>query len=169
MQYLTAYVQRFLAGEVTPESLEYPVLLWEMGERSGGGDIESLPTQSGAGVPMGPRPGNPLVLPLKLEATQSKVGGLSIGRSESNDVVVDNESVSRFHALIHFDSRRCVWHITDAGSRNGTKVDGKTLGSEETVTLRERAEILLGKAQLRFFTPQAFVDYLRTSLQDPSR
>src|SRR5580704_15756339 len=158
MQYLTAYVQRFLAGEVTPETFEYPVLLWETGERSSDGDIESIPTQSGAGIPTGPRPGNPLVLPLKLEATQSKVGGLSIGRSESNDVVVDNDSVSRFHALIHFDSRRNVWHITDAGSRNGTKVDGEALGSEETVTLHERAEILLGKAQLRFFTAHAFYE-----------
>lgn len=152
-----------LEGENALASVDCPVLLWEVGERTMDTESESVVTASAA-EPMSPRPGNPLVLLLKPETTQSRVGGVSVGRSESNDVVIENPSVSRFHALIHRDSRTSEWKITDAGSRNGTMVDGARLAREQTVTLNDGCVVKLGDAQLRFLLPSSFHGYIDKKL-----
>lgn len=42
----------------------------------------------------------------------------SIGRSENNDIILVGGNVSRWHAQLRFTGGQ--WHITDAGSTNGT-------------------------------------------------
>ena len=48
-------------------------------------------------------------------------GGLKIGRAEDNDVVIDDDGVSRFHAELLFENGS-LW-LQDAGSRNGCFVN----------------------------------------------
>lgn len=50
-------------------------------------------------------------------------GGLQIGRSKDNDVVIDDDGVSRFHVRLLYDNGS-LW-IQDAGSRNGVFVNGQ--------------------------------------------
>lgn len=57
--------------------------------------------------------------------------GLSIGRSEDNDIVIGApiegwETVSRHHARIYFDMDR--WIVEDLSSRNGVYVNGLRTG-----------------------------------------
>jgi len=49
----------------------------------------------------------------------------SIGRQEGNDLLLDDQRVSRRHAKIECSEELC--HITDLGSSNGTTVDGERL------------------------------------------
>ena len=49
-------------------------------------------------------------------------GGLKIGRADENDVVLDDEGASRFHARLLLDNGS-LW-LQDAGSRNGVFVNG---------------------------------------------
>jgi phosphoserine phosphatase RsbU/P len=51
-------------------------------------------------------------------------GGMTIGRSTSCDIVLDNEKVSRQHARIFCDPFD-RWLVQDIGSRNGIKVNGE--------------------------------------------
>src|SRR5262245_39989177 len=51
-------------------------------------------------------------------------GSIIIGRSEECDLALDDESVSRRHAAIHFGA---VTVVEDLGSRNGTFVAGRRL------------------------------------------
>ena len=44
---------------------------------------------------------------------------LTVGSAPDNDVVVDDASVSRMHALLH--QLNGQWFIEDCGSRNGTR------------------------------------------------
>jgi len=69
------------------------------------------------------------------DAAQSLVLGLDwssidedlvIGRHESCDVILDNDSVSRRHARLLF--RDGTWMIEDLASLNGTNVNGVTVG-----------------------------------------
>jgi predicted component of type VI protein secretion system len=66
-------------------------------------------------------------------------GGLGIGRSADNAVVVDDEGVSRYHARLLFDNGS-LW-LQDAGSRNGVFVNGvrvtghRALKVGDTITL----------------------------------
>jgi FHA domain/GAF domain len=71
---------------------------------------------------------------------------VSIGRAKSSDVMLDDASVSRMHAVIRatMDGR---WQIVDRGSANGVNVNGTA--TKETV-LRPNDEILIGVYRLRF-------------------
>jgi hypothetical protein len=49
----------------------------------------------------------------------------TIGRSEDNDIVVDDRWVSRHHARIRVDGPQYI--VEDLGSKNGTLVNGKRI------------------------------------------
>src|SRR5689334_6324595 len=60
-------------------------------------------------------------------------GTVMLGRGDRCDVLVDDGSVSREHAALHV--RSGVVTIEDLGSRNGTRVGGRTLAKGERVTV----------------------------------
>ena len=68
-------------------------------------------------------------------------GVLSIGRSMMSNIVIDQPGISREHASIRGDA--VGFWIADNGSRNGTYLNGKKLGTEP-VMLREGDKIELG-------------------------
>ena len=71
---------------------------------------------------------------------------LTVGSAPDNDVVIDDPSVSRVHAIVHQLNGR--WFVEDCGSRNGTAVNGRRLTSMQP--LRPADEVLLGRARLQF-------------------
>lgn len=81
----------------------------------------------------------------KLEELELQHGTLTIGRSKSNDIHLDDPAVSSHHAKVVtlFD----VSFIQDLGSTNGTLVNGKTVAKH---TLHSGDVISLGKHQLLF-------------------
>lgn len=66
----------------------------------------------------------------------------SIGRHSRSDIVLGDSSVSNLHATLSWSEAGC-WELRDAGSANGTHVDGVRL------VPGERARILVG-ARLSF-------------------
>ncbi|HEY6098704.1 MAG TPA: FHA domain-containing protein [Anaeromyxobacter sp.] len=48
---------------------------------------------------------------------------VTLGRDATNDLVVDDATLSRIHLVFRRDAPE-RWTLRDAGSRNGTKVDG---------------------------------------------
>ncbi len=70
-----------------------------------------------------------------------------VGRAKSSNLVLDNPSISRQHAVVRAtpDGR---WQIIDRGSSNGVKVNGETV--QET-TLRANDEIVMGEYRIRYF------------------
>jgi adenylate cyclase len=70
---------------------------------------------------------------------------ISIGRAPENDLVIQDGSISRFHAKIHREGGH--WHITDLGSKNGTHVNDV---SSPVSNLKDGDEILLGKLPMSF-------------------
>jgi len=74
---------------------------------------------------------------------------VKIGRlSATNDLVLNNQSVSQHHACIHFSDG--AFFVKDAGSRNGTYLDGKRLAGDESVRLEDDAELCFGSICLKF-------------------
>lgn len=71
-----------------------------------------------------------------------------LGRASSNDVVVEDTSISKLHARISLEPSGAL-RIADAKSTNGTFVDGRQLGDGESVVLRAGAELRLGDVALR--------------------
>src|SRR5262245_55909625 len=71
---------------------------------------------------------------------------VTVGRMHTNDIVIDDESVSRHHAAIHVAPTGLL--IEDLGSRNRTKLMGRGLARGETATLPVGAVVEVGYATM---------------------
>jgi two-component system response regulator GlrR len=78
-------------------------------------------------------------------ASESRGDSCAIGSHPSNDLVIDDPTVSRFHCEIRIDEGRAC--IIDCGSKNGVLVDGLMV---RDAFLRGDALIRLGRSALRF-------------------
>jgi len=74
---------------------------------------------------------------------------LTVGTLESNDVVVDEDGVSRVHAVLERLGE--AWCVRDLGSRNGTFVNGTRILGERA--LHPGDEIVVGRVRLLFRGP----------------
>jgi Protein of unknown function (DUF3662)/FHA domain len=72
--------------------------------------------------------------------------GVTIGRSRQCDVTLDDPNVSRTHAEIR--PRGGSWVLTDLGSTNGSRLNGRRLDGAEV--LKPGDEIELGTSQIKF-------------------
>ncbi|MDQ6775451.1 MAG: FHA domain-containing protein [Actinomycetota bacterium] len=73
-------------------------------------------------------------------------GGATIGRSRQCDVMLDDPDLSRAHAEIR--PRGGSWVVTDLGSTNGSRLNGRRL--EATEVLKPGDELEFGATQLTF-------------------
>ncbi len=87
---------------------------------------------------------------------------LTIGRLPDCDVVLDDGSVSKQHAQLRWNEaeRRCT--VKDQGSRNGTFVNGGSIGERE-VPLRDGDILSFGYVQFWFLLTET----LHTRLRNP--
>lgn len=128
------------------------VVLWtSLDEESAGNSTERL---TGTGL-FGDGPRLPVgIAPIakRTAISSSYAGMVTFGRAPECDIVLRHPGVSKVHAFI----RRLgeMWIITDAGSTNGTKVDGAKLTPNVGVELRSGSQIILGRrVALELFWP----------------
>lgn len=69
---------------------------------------------------------------------------ITIGRTSEADIVLDNPSVSRIHAVVELDNGGN--YITDIGSTNGTWVNGVRIGSRTLLAAND--QVMIGKFEL---------------------
>ena len=70
-----------------------------------------------------------------------------VGRNRDNDICLQNTSISRRHALLHYDADTRRFTITDLGAGNGVIVNAKRTKSRE---LHDGDTVELGEVRLRF-------------------
>ncbi len=80
-----------------------------------------------------------------------KSGKNSIGRSSENDIILDDSSISRRHALIEISQQGAT--LADLGSRNGTKLSGRKIS--HPVLLTQGTSIKMGIYELRYLAQPA--------------
>jgi pSer/pThr/pTyr-binding forkhead associated (FHA) protein len=87
---------------------------------------------------------------------------ITLGRAGNNDIALEVSSVSKFHAYFTKEPQDGQWYLHDAGSSNGTWIDGERMAaSQGRAKLRDGAQIQLGPdARARFFQPQALLELL---------
>ena len=66
-------------------------------------------------------------------------GRINIGRSEGNDIVIDDPSVSRFHASVRYTDEG--WVVTDRNSATGVGVNGYRVHESEPIADGDRIMI----------------------------
>jgi len=80
------------------------------------------------------------------QESKPKARRVTIGRDTANDIVLDDPAISREHAFIKIDKDK--YTIGDAGSANGTILNGKKITSHRKLSDGDR--IILGDTELEF-------------------
>lgn len=145
------------------------MLVWEAPAPAGPAQVTGwMLTDSGVAGTR-PRAGEPLVFPVEKVANSKNpfAMGVTVGRVESNDVVVDDSSVSRFHAWLQYDDKVKAWFVTDAESRNGTFLDGVMLIAKKRAQVKDGATLRFGEASMRFMLSETFLKYAETAWSRP--
>lgn len=75
---------------------------------------------------------------------------ITVGRDASNDIVLDDPSVSGFHAVFLVEAGEV--QVTDLGSRNGTRVEG--VASQGRVKVPLWGSLELGNVRLELVDPE---------------
>jgi pSer/pThr/pTyr-binding forkhead associated (FHA) protein len=88
------------------------------------------------------------IYPLTKKPGASFPDRITIGRT-SNNIVFPDSSVSRFHAHVRRDGKE--WVVADAGSKNGTWLNGQPLAPRKERALASRATVRLGDVDLMFY------------------
>lgn len=86
---------------------------------------------------------------------QERIG---VGRARNADVHLPLPRVSKYHAYFTASDDGRQFFITDAGSKNGTLVDGASIPARSPVPLQDGTELSIGPYQFLFYTPDGFYD-----------
>ena len=84
-----------------------------------------------------------------------------VGRSTEREFSIDHSTVSKRHAFLSLDKEKDAYRLGDAGSTNGTFLNGQTVESGAPVYLRDGNIVSFGDCDYLFFSPKGFVDLLR--------
>ncbi len=142
----------------------HPVLLYEPPEvaesKNEDDDDYQFRTQSGLELTSigGGEPLAAVIEKTKDNAFQRRV---TIGRTNNNDIVLDDTSVSRFHAWLEQEEASGNWLLYDAGSRNGTMAGGKRLPAKSAVALSVGVKVKIGSVELTFYSAEGFLKLLK--------
>jgi hypothetical protein len=96
------------------------------------------------------RPGGPF---------QERIG---VGRTRNTDVWLPYPTVSKYHAYFARNDDGS-YTLTDAGSANGTSIDGKKLPPKTPVAVRDGAEVCFGPHHFLFLGAERFCDFLENA------
>ncbi|HTM19098.1 MAG TPA: FHA domain-containing protein [Kofleriaceae bacterium] len=86
---------------------------------------------------------------------------ITIGRTANNDVVIDDVTVSRFHAF--FRNVNGGWVVADSGSKNGTTIEGQKMEARKERAVQSGAVIKLGDVSTTFHLAASLFDVLTSA------
>jgi hypothetical protein len=164
------YCRRYLSeAEALRKSIDAPLLWWEL-PATAHGEEAWMGTASGAALKE-PRAGEPVLFELKKMTGKANAFamGVTVGRIDTNDVVIDDASVSRFHAYFQKDARTGDWNVVDAESKNGTWVGPLKLQPKlqpnERARVTDETKVRFGDVELVFLSVDALFERIRSGLK----
>lgn len=100
---------------------------------------------------------------LVLELRSEGKGDVTFGRAPTNAVILPFAAMSKQHGSFREDGGR--WLITDAGSKNGTFVDGARVANGALVPIRDGGSLRFGDVTAKFWLPKSFCLDLRKRMK----
>jgi hypothetical protein len=99
------------------------------------------------------------VHPLKKRPGNPYPDTITVGRAETNDVVLPYDDLSKLHAYFTRSPEGTLL-VADAGSTNGTWLAGEKLAPNASRRVAARDQLSLGEHELEVFAPAALADWL---------
>jgi hypothetical protein len=88
---------------------------------------------------------------------------ISFGRAPQNAVVLPFAAMSKHHGFFREENGR--WHVGDAGSKNGTFIDGARVANGALLPLRDGGSLRFGDVTGKFWLPKSFCLDLRKRMK----
>ena len=101
----------------------------------------------------------PMVFPVIKNQENAFGRGITVGRTGNNDVVLDDGTVSRFHAWFQREADG-GYLLTDAGSKNGSFVSGMRLVPRRATALADGTRLRFGQVEVTFYLASGFTKVL---------
>jgi pSer/pThr/pTyr-binding forkhead associated (FHA) protein len=133
-----------------------PVLVWES-PPDGKEEPLLFATRPGERAVV-PRAGKPVFFEVRKTVKNAFADEVTVGRTTNNDIVIEDNSVSRFHAYF---APGAQWSLVDAGSSVGSWVEGNKLAPRAAAKLHDQSRVRLGTVEMRFMVIDSFVEFLR--------
>jgi hypothetical protein len=159
------YARRLMLEEAKlRQEITFPLLVWE-GPPAQKQEL-GLMTQAG-GSAMRPMPGDALVFEVKkgMQKGNAFAMGITVGRVETNDITIEDNSVSRFHAYFQQQPKSELWNLVDAESMNGTLINGEKVKGSKPRQLSDKDRLRFGNIDLLFYSPETFFAWVRAKMQ----
>ncbi len=160
---LLAFTSRLVTDQASAiASLTCPLLICELPP----GADEDLLFGTRVAQDEDPRPGRTVAHAVRKGSSEQNAFafGITVGRTRNNDVVVEDNSVSRFHAYFVCDLRSGQWRLVDAESSNGTFLNEVALVPNTPTPVPDRSRIRFGSITARFLLPESTLAYVRGQL-----
>ncbi len=164
----THYIQLFYANPAGfVGRVANPVLLWEAKQHLKPAEQHWAPTEAGgAGQPW--RSDVPAVF--ELEKTPGSKNpfamGVTLGRVDTNDLVIDDVSISRFHAYFQQDLKTGGWNVVDAESKNGSWLNAVKLVKNIRTAVASGDQLRFGEIKLIFLDAAGLLAHLEQGLRN---
>jgi len=132
-------------------------LLWEPGSWKPPGST----TLVGPGLSTTPTPSKPAGEALALALEPKKDGGqLTLGRGGECDAVINDGTLSQLH-LVFMQGKNATWTVRDAGSRNGSQLDGVKLEPGHPLELKTGCKINAAGVVFTYYGPAGMLQRLK--------
>jgi len=128
-------------------------------------DDDDTTTVAAVRMPSRPPPnlgadGDALVTELRKKEGGVFANRIGVGRTRATDIWLPVPNVSKYHAYFERDPASGRYSVTDAGSKNGTVVNGERLAAKIARMLEDSAIISFGGCEVRFYSPLGFFHFL---------
>jgi pSer/pThr/pTyr-binding forkhead associated (FHA) protein len=114
-----------------------------------------------------PSPADPLVLEFRKRNPESME--ITLGRAPDCDIVIEDATVSRLHAVFRKEPHTGMWQVVDSESHNGTFLAGVLIVPGRPTPLFERAALRFGAVEMSFLRASAFEQYVQARAMSPVR
>jgi hypothetical protein len=101
-------------------------------------------------------------LPIVSSGAVPSPRGISVGRTDQNDVTITDSSVSKVHAYFRDDGG--AWFLTDDDSKNGTWLNDRRLAAGKPAALENGDEITFGKVVAQYLDAGGLHDFISEHL-----
>jgi hypothetical protein len=88
-------------------------------------------------------------------AFQDRIG---VGRARNVDIPIPDARISKYHGFFSRTEDGAGWQFTDAGSKNGSSIQGTKLEARKAVLLHNATEIAFGSFRFRFYSEGGFAE-----------
>jgi pSer/pThr/pTyr-binding forkhead associated (FHA) protein len=153
--------------EAVLKAVSWPVLVWESPPPQKDPHLRFARSTLSNIQFSRPAISEPLVLELRQRTP--KVEEVTLGRSPDCDIVIEDATVSRLHAVFRKEPHTGMWHVVDAESHNGTFQAGVLIVPGRPTPLFERASLRFGAVEMAFLQAPAFEQYVHARARSQVR